>query len=159
MFADYPYYPSLEALIENSHYIVYAEVLSKSCEMRSITVPDKSMSTEADAINRPSDDKMMITTYDVRVISSANDMAKKDQILHIMQTGGEDNETIYIVEGTPEIRLNDKYLFFLSKSELIEDGGWLMNNEQSLYHLEGNDAAAAERGELEQVFEYIKKLF
>lgn len=159
MFADYPYYPSLDALKEKTHYIVYAEVLSKSCEMRSITLPDQSMSTEADAVSRPSDDKEMVTTYNIRVIGSANEAAQKDQILHVLASGGEDDDTIYIVEGSPQINLNEKYLFFLSKSALAEDGGWLMNNDQALYSLEGDDAKAAAEGNFEKVFEHLKQNF
>ena len=159
MFADYPYYSSLDELIKKSHYIVYGEVLSKSCEMRSITVPDESMSTEADALKRHADDKTMVTTYEIRVLSSADDMAKKDQILYLLETGGEDEDTIYIVEGAPEIKLNEKYLFFTSKSALVENGGWLMNHDQALYLLTGDDAQAAAEGNFEKVFERIKKAF
>lgn len=156
--ADFPTYSSLSDLITSSEYIVYGVVLSKSYEWMSLRLPE----TDEDDYLNPGgdvdDDPTLVTIFQVRVIECYAGTANKDNVLKVMMIGGETEDSIYTIEGSPEIQTNAEYVFFLSGSTLVENGAWLLNNNQSLYPTDGTTIISLTEQSFPLSFEQLNKL-
>lgn len=155
---DFPTYSSLSDLTTSAEYIVYGVVLSKSCEWMSLRLPetgeDDYLNPGGDVDNNPT----LVTIFQVRVIESYAGTASKDDVLKVMMLGGETDDTIYTIEGSPEIQTNAEYVFFLSGSALVENGAWLLNNDQSLYPTDGETITGLTAQSFALSFEQLDKL-
>lgn len=67
-------------------------------------------------------------------------------------------ESLNKVEGEPEITKDIDYIMFLYKSALRENAGWLLNAEQSLYKVEGENLLMLPNNTLKLDFEDLLRL-
>ena len=149
---DYKHYVSLEELEKDAYYIIHGRVLSQRSEWRSLRIPS-GMPTPAN----PAEDLDMVTISDVLVIHSYTDCAKENDIIKVLQFGGRVDPVIVLSPNEPELLKSEEYLFYLSKSALEENGGWLLSDVGSLYRVTGNEITPV-RGGFEITFDYLENM-
>lgn len=92
-------------------------------------------------------EQTVVTVYEVRVKESYSGAASSGDVLKVMLLGGETEDTVYQYEDSPEIGIGSEYVFFLSGSQIVENGAWLLNNTQALYAANGETVSkTAEQG-------------
>jgi len=155
--ADYPIYASLTDLEKNSDYIIYGTVLTKSYEWLSLRIEDNSGDEYLNPGGAVDDDLTLVTIFEVSVSKSYKDTENKSDVIKVLVIGGETEDTVYKIEGSPEIKEAEKYIFFLSESAIVENGAWLLNDTQSLYSTDGNVIFSVTEGGFELSFEELDK--
>ena len=163
-YADYEHYDSIESLFAQSDYVIRGKVIDTRVEWLSHSIPltpeeeaDPNTNPYLGTDQEPSDEKKVTTIYTVEAVELyKGDFGNK--VLEVMQLGGETDTEIYIVEGEPEITQNIDYILFLSKSELRENAAWLLNADQSLYKVEGENLLMLPSNTLELDFEDLSRL-
>lgn len=142
--ADYPEYTSVDDLSAHADYVVYGTVLSERYESMSLRIPESGAeSAEAGQDN----EQTVVTVYEVRVKESYSGAVSSGDVLKVMLLGGETEDTVYQYEDSPEIEVGSEYVFFLSGSQIVENGAWLLNNTQALYAANGETVSkTAEQG-------------
>jgi len=92
-------------------------------------------------------EQTVVTVYEVRVKESYSGAASSGDVLKVMLLGGETEDTVCQYEDSPEIEIGSEYVFFLSGSQIVENGAWLLNNTQALYAANGETVSkTAEQG-------------
>lgn len=150
--ADYPYYESLNDLNNASDYIIRGKVLSKSCEWMSLQSIDEVLNPGGEE----DDELSLVTVYDVSVIKSFK--GTENDVIKLLTLGGETEDTICKVEGSPDIEIDGEYVFFLQKSALLENGAWMLNDTQSLYSANGVTLSSVSGNGFELSFEQLEPM-
>ena len=156
--ADSPSYASLADLEKNSDYIIYGTVLSKSYEWLSLRIEDNSDDEYLNPGGDVDDDLTLVTVFEVSVSKSYKTTDNKSDVIKVLMIGGETEDTIYMIEGSPEAKEAEKYIFFLSESSIVENGAWLLNDTQSLYSTDGNAITSVTEGGFDLSFEELDKM-
>jgi len=133
---DYPYYSGIEDLAGNSDYIIHGKVIDKAYEWRVISTPAAELYLNPEDV--PPTEEDLVTVYTIQVQNPYLPTAEAGDIIEVMMMGGETEGTIHTFEGTPELLIDDEYVFFLSESSLFENAGWPLNLNQSIYRVEGS---------------------
>ncbi len=134
----YPSFGSLEELFAASDFVLKARVLDSRTEWMSHVVdPGTNNNPEADPGGEVGEQKVLTTIYELEI-----DTAYKGSVgngIELMQLGGETDTTIYAYKGAPEIGIGHTYLLFLNQSGASDNAAWLINDEQAIYKVKGND--------------------
>jgi len=155
---DSPYYSSLGELSEKADYIVYGKVLSKRYEWRSLRIKSNDTNPYTNPGGEEEDDLTLVTIYELHVMKHYDGEECESDRLEVLVIGGETNTMIYRVEGTPEITVDEPYVFFLRKSAIWENGTWLLNDSQSLYSTDGTNLFCVDDRGFDLSFEQLEKL-
>lgn len=156
--ADYPYYETLNDLILHSDYIIRGNVIKKGFEWRSLRISDEKTSKEMNSDGSCDDGLSLITIFDVEVLDSYTEAVHPGDLIYVMALGGETSDTIYKILGDPDIQTNTEYVLFLSKSMIQENGGWLMNDSQSLYVIDGENIKSVSDAGFDISFDNLKEI-
>ena len=156
---DYAWYDSTDALYEKADFVIKGKVLNSRVEWMSHVI-EPTAEEKSDPILNPDgeidDDKMITTIYTVEInVVYKGSLGKT---IEVLQLGGETDTATYSYEGAPEITINKEYILFLSESTLYENAGWLLNNAQALYKVEGNDLIKLPQNTLELTYEDLARL-
>lgn len=131
VFADYPYYDSLVQLAEKSDIVVYGEVISKSCEERSLLIEDGDEEYYEEQLN----DKDIVTLSKIKVIEDFTDTLDSSDI-SVIQLGGETDQKIALNENATNLAEKGAYVLFLKKSRKWDDTYWLLNETQAAFSVD-----------------------
>ena len=156
--ADFPYYYSLNDLYRKSDYVVYGTVLSKSYEWRSLRVKVDSADPVLNPGGEAHDDLTLVTVFEISVIKDYSAKEIKSNVIKLLIVGGETETEIIMIEGTPDIEINEQYVFFLSKSANVENGAWLLNDTQALYVTDGITISRISEEGFELTFEQLDEM-
>lgn len=153
---NYPYYPSLEELSEKSDYIIYGTVLSERCELMSLVIPSDDVSLDPDW--EADDELSVVTIFEVRIKGSYTDEADSGDVLEVLIRGGKMEELEEIVCESPHIEVGNEYIFFLSKSRIVDNGAWLLSDVQALYQTNGESIYRIHEYGFDMTFEQLEAL-
>ncbi len=155
-YIDYPWYDSLQELYAAADFVVKAKVLESRAEWMSHLVdPTQNNNPEADPGGEVNGQKVLTTIYELEIDTAYKGRAG-DRI-ELFQLGGETDTVIYEYEGSPEISINQTYLLFLSQSGSSENASWLLNHEQAIYKVEGNELIRLSSDTWELTFEDLPR--
>ncbi|WP_141131615.1 hypothetical protein [Anaerovirgula multivorans] len=127
VYADYPYYPSIDALAEKAAIIIEGTIVDSRVE-------------EIDHRMNPSSDTppsmMVYTVYTVEVSNSYKGDVEPGETIEIKQIGGEGKTMVYIVGEEDNVNFveNRKYVMFLRTYENFPAS--LLNPIQACYSYE-----------------------
>lgn len=137
--ADYPRFDSAEDLYNSADWIVQGKIIDQRVEVMSLRITDNS--EEDDEVLNPGvdieDEKDVVTIHTVEIETVYKGELQK-RTIEVMQLGGETNDAIYRFEGAPEFQIDNSYLLFLSKSIIVENAAWLLNDLQATYEVHGD---------------------
>lgn len=133
--ADYKHYNSVDELAQEADYIFHGKVTEKAYEWRVISRPAAELYLNPEDV--PPEEEELVTVYTVQVIDSYLNTAEAGDTIEVLMRGGETDTAIYLYEGTPQLLVEDEYVFFLSKSSFFENTGWPLNPTQAIYDAEG----------------------
>lgn len=157
-YADYPTYISLNDLAEKSDYIIFGTVLSKKHEWMSLRIENKSDDEYLNPGGDVDNDLTLVTIFEVEVKNNYKTTASIGDVIKVLMIGGETEDVIYKIDGSPDIKNDEEYIFFLSKSSIVENGAWLLNDTQSLYFTDGDTISSVTKDGFELSFDILDKL-
>lgn len=156
--ADYPHYASLDDLAAKADSVLYGEVIAKEYDKISLRIngvgDDPFLNPEGDA----DDELTLVTVYTVNVIRSFKPSEGRSEVIKLLVIGGETDEAIWQTPESPDIRIGEAYVFFLSDSRTVENGAWLLNDTQALYCTDGTSISSPTDEGFELSFEALEAL-
>lgn len=144
MNVDHLYYDSADELAEEADYIVRGKVTNKAYEWRIISTPAAELYLNPEDV--PPAEEDLVTVYTVQVQDSYLPTAQAGDTIEVLMMGGESDTVVYTFEGQPELYVDSEYVFFLSKSSMFENTGWLLSPAQSAYLVEGKSLTPVKSG-------------
>ena len=153
IFPDYPHYDSIDELAESSDIIVYGEVISKTCEERSLLIEEEGVEYTEEQLN----DKDVVTISEVK-ISEEYIGALNSAEISVIQLGGETEQKKVYSENSPNLEKDSSYVFFLKKSQKWDNTYWLLNETQSAFAV-NKDATAIESGMEGLTFDWLNEYY
>lgn len=143
-YIDAIHYDSLNELSNDADYVLRGKIIDREFEWRVISRPDPDVYLNPEDMPPVTED--LVTVYTVEVLDTYLSSSKIEDRIDVLMMGGETDTTIYRFEGSPELNVNDEYIFFLSKSSMFENAGWLLNLEQSVYKVDESNISKVNGG-------------
>ncbi|SNS83000.1 hypothetical protein SAMN05446037_10235 [Anaerovirgula multivorans] len=161
--ADYPYYPSIDALAERATTVIEGTIVdSRVEEIDDRTKVDLGVEGEIDDRMNPSKDTppsiRVYTVYTVKVSNTYKGDVKPGETIEVKQIGGESKTMVYKVENEEDnVKFVEgkKYVMFLSTYE--NSPATLLNPIQACYSYEEDTVKTKSTVENEQLISVNEK--
>lgn len=112
--ADYPYYPSIEALAEKADIIIEGSIVDSKVEEIDIRAKTGKESEKLSPGEKVPSSTFIYTVYTINVSDSYKGDIESGKTIRVKQLGGETKTAICMVDEAVKFANNKKYVMFLS---------------------------------------------